>query len=75
MNAAAAPAGALLQALRYYPSLCARFARVLTDNGACYRSFAFRRLLRRLSLRHIRTRPYTPRNGKAERFIQIALRE
>src|SRR5262249_9360741 len=27
-------------------------------------------------LRHLRTRPYTPRtNGKAERFIQTALRE
>ena len=48
----------------------------MTDNGACYRSRSFRRLLRRLGLRHIRTRPYTPRtNGKAERFIQTALRE
>jgi transposase InsO family protein len=36
----------------------------------------FARLLRRLGLRHKRTRPYTPRtNGKAERFIQTALRE
>ena len=31
---------------------------------------------RELGLRHLRTRPYTPRtNGKAERFIQTALRE
>ena len=31
---------------------------------------------RRLELKHIRTKPYTPRtNGKAERFIQTSLRE
>ncbi len=30
----------------------------------------------RLKLKHIRTKPYTPKtNGKAERFIQTALRE
>jgi len=67
---------ALLQALRYYRSLGIRVTRLMTDNGACYRSRRFRRLLRRLGLRHVRTRPYTPRtNGKAERFIQTALRE
>lgn len=67
---------ALLRALRYYGHLGVRFTRVLTDNGACYRSRAFARLLRRLGLTHKRTRPYTPRtNGKAERFIQTALRE
>lgn len=67
---------ALLGSLRHYRSLGVRFTRVMTDNGSCYRSRPFRRLLRRLGLRHIRTRPYTPRtNGKAERFIQTALRE
>lgn len=67
---------ALLDAVRYYRGLGVRFSRVLTDNGACYRSRAFRRLCRRLGLTHKRTRPYTPRtNGKAERFIQTALRE
>ena len=67
---------ALLGSLRHYRSLGVRFTRVMPDNGACYRSRSFRRLLRRLGLRHIRTRPYTPRtNGKAERFIQTALRE
>ena len=51
-------------------------ARVMTDNGSCYKSFAFRDACRDLGLRHIRTRPYTPKtNGKAERFIQTALRE
>lgn len=67
---------ALLQAVRYYASLGVRFERVLTDNGACYRSRRFRRLCHRLGLKRKRTRPYTPRtNGKAERFIQTALRE
>ncbi len=48
----------------------------MTDNGSCYRSEAFRHACKRLGLRHIRTKPYTPKtNGKAERFIQTALRE
>ncbi len=39
-------------------------------------SQAFGRACKRLGLKHIRTRPYTPKtNGKAERFIQTALRE
>ena len=67
---------ALLDAVRYYRSLGVRFERVLTDNGACYKSRCFRRLVRRLGIRHLRTRPYTPRtNGKAERLVQTSLRE
>lgn len=67
---------ALMQAVRYYRSLGVRFSRVLTDNGACYKSRRFRRLVRRLGMRHLRTRPYTPRtNGKAERLVQTSLRE
>lgn len=73
---AASACKALLKAMRYYRALGVRFTRVLTDNGACYRSRAFARLLRRLGMHHQWTRPYTPRtNGKAERFIQTALRE
>lgn len=67
---------ALLKAVRYYRGLGLRFTHVLTDNGVCYRSRRFTRLLRRLGLKHRHTRPYTPRtNGKAERFIQTALHE
>lgn len=67
---------ALVQALRYYRGLGVRFERVLTDNGACYKSRRFRRLVRRLGMRHLYTRPYTPRtNGKAERLVQSSLRE
>ncbi len=50
--------------------------RVLTDNGSCYRDGRFRMLLNQQHIKHRFTRPYTPRtNGKAERFIQTALRE
>jgi transposase InsO family protein len=50
--------------------------RILTDNGAGYLSRSFRATCRALHTFHRRTRPYTPRtNGKAERFIQTALRE
>jgi transposase InsO family protein len=50
--------------------------RIMSDNGSAYRSHDFRDLLGKARLRHIRTRPYTPRtNGKAERFIQTSLRE
>jgi transposase InsO family protein len=66
----------LKAAVAYYQSLGITVARVMTDNGSCYRSKAFRDACRDLGLRHIRTRPYTPKtNGKAERFIQTALRE
>jgi transposase InsO family protein len=50
--------------------------RVMTDNGSAYRSKLFAAALHLAGLRHVRTRPYTPRtNGKAERFIQTSLRE
>jgi transposase InsO family protein len=46
----------------------------MTDNGSCSLSRIFAGACRRL--KHIRTRPYTPRtNGKAERFIQTLQRE
>jgi transposase InsO family protein len=60
----------------YYESLGIKVERVMTGNGSCYKSFAFRRACKRLEFRHIRTKPYTPKtNGKAERFIQTSLRE
>jgi transposase InsO family protein len=66
----------LKAALAYYESLGVTVTRVMTDNGACYKSHAFRDLCSARGLRHIRTRPYTPKtNGKAERFIQTSLRE
>jgi transposase InsO family protein len=66
----------LKAAVAYYASLGVTIQRVMTDNGSCYRAKAFARACKRLKLKHIRTRPYTPKtNGKAERFIQSALRE
>ena len=66
----------LLAALRYYKALGVRVEQVMNDNGSAYRSRRFAKLLRQLRIRHIRTRPYTPRtNCKAERFIQTLLRE
>jgi transposase InsO family protein len=66
----------LRAAVAYYLSLGVTVTAVMTDNGSCYRSRAFRKTCCDLGLRHIRTRPYTPKtNGKAERFIQTALRE
>ena len=66
----------LKAAIAYYASLGVKVERVMTDNGACYKSFAFQKACKRLGLKHIRTKPYTPKtNGKAERFIQTSLRE
>ena len=66
----------LKAAVAYYKSLGITVLRVMTDNGSCYRSRAFAKACRRLKLKHVRTKPYTPRtNGKAERFIQTSLRE
>ena len=63
-------------AVAYYAGLGITVTRVMTDNGSCYKSNAFRAACKALGLRHIRTRPYTPKtNGKAERFIQTSLRE
>jgi len=66
----------LKAAVAYYASLGVTVSRVMTDNGSCYKSHAFRDACRDLGLKHIRTKPYTPKtNGKAERFIQTSLRE
>ena len=66
----------LTAAVDYYRRLGITVRRVLTDNGGGYRSSAFNARCRKLGLRHRYTKPFTPRtNGKAERFIQTALRE
>jgi transposase InsO family protein len=63
-------------AVAFYAQHGIRIRGLLTDNGSCYRSHEFRRCCEQLDIRHRFTRPYTPRtNGKAERFIQTALRE
>jgi transposase InsO family protein len=62
--------------VRYFGKLGVPVRRVLTDNGSAFRSKRFAAACRKLGLRHVFTRPYRPQtNGKAERFIQSALRE
>lgn len=66
----------LKASVAYYRHLDITIKRVMTDNGPCYISHAFAEACKSLGLKHIRTKPYTPRtNGKAERFIQTAIRE
>ena len=66
--------GFLYRALRYYRRHGVTVERVLTDNGAAYRSAVHAIACRALGLRHLRTQPYRPRtNGKAERFIRTML--
>ena len=60
----------------YYAKLGVTVTRVMTDNGGCYRSRLWRETCQELGIKHLRTKPYTPQtNGKAERFIQTAIRE
>ena len=66
----------LSQAAGYFARHNIRLRRVMTDNGPCFVSDRFKAQCHTLNARHIRTRIYTPRtNGKAERFIQTAIRE
>jgi transposase InsO family protein len=66
----------LFATIAYFKSLGVTVERVMTDNGSCYRSNAFANACTQLGVKHIKIKPYTPQtNGKAERFIQTALRE
>jgi transposase InsO family protein len=63
-------------ALRYFAELGVSVRCVMTDNGGVFRSKLFKHACERLGVKHVFTRPYRPQtNGKAERFIQSALRE
>lgn len=68
--------GFLKRAIGWFGAQGIPVERVMSDNGPAYKSHAFAAACRSLAVRHIRTRPYTPRtNGKAERLIQTLLRE
>lgn len=61
----------LRRSVAFFASHGVTIERVMTDNGPGYKSKRFNRLCRQLGIRHIYTKPYTPRtNGKAERFIR-----
>jgi transposase InsO family protein len=67
--------GFLRRAVGWFRSMGIAVERVMSDNGACYRSTVHAQACRELGLRHLRTQPYRPRtNGKAERFIQTLTR-
>jgi transposase InsO family protein len=66
----------LMKANAYFCSLGVRPKALLTDNGSAFRAKSFKCKCAELGLKHRFTRPYRPQtNGKAERFIQSALRE
>jgi transposase InsO family protein len=66
----------LFNALRFFRAHGVKVQRVMTDNGVSFRSKRYAKALRMLKVKHLRTKPYTPRtNGKAERFVQTSLRE
>lgn len=66
----------LQHAVAWYAGLGVTIEAVMTDNAFTYTQRTYAGITIQLGLRHLRTRPYTPRtNGKAERFIQTALRE
>jgi transposase InsO family protein len=68
--------GFLREAVAFFAQRNVQVRALLSDNGSCYRSVSFRQACSQMQMTHRRTRPYTPRtNGKAERFIQTALRE
>jgi transposase InsO family protein len=68
--------GFLNSAVQFFATHGIGVRSLLTDNGSSYRSRQFRKACMEMQIKHHRTRPYTPRtNGKAERFIQTALRE
>jgi transposase InsO family protein len=57
------------RAIAHFASIGVRIERIMTDNGACYTSLAWHKLLRDQGIAHQRTRPYRPQtNGKVERF-------
>lgn len=64
-----------IRANAYFESVGITVQRVLTDNGACYRSKLFCKTLGE-AITHKRTRPYRPQtNGKVERFNRTMLEE
>ncbi|WKB52817.1 IS481 family transposase [Eleftheria terrae] len=66
----------LRDAVAYYNRLGVTIKRLLTDNGSAFRSKPFRHACQQLGITQKFTRAYRPQtNGKAERFIQSALRE
>ena len=66
----------LRNALRFFRRHGVKVRRIMTDNGPAFKSHKYRGCLKRLGIKHKRTKPFRPQtNGKAERFVQTSLRE
>jgi transposase InsO family protein len=71
---AATVVGFLRRAIAFFARHGIVVERLLTDNGAGYRSTVHAIACKTLGIRHLRTQPYRPQtNGKAERFIRTML--
>ncbi|NEN80701.1 IS481 family transposase, partial [Nocardioides zeae] len=66
---AATAIGVLQRAVAWFAEHGITVERVLSDNGSCYRSYAWRDACKDLAITPKHTRPYRPQtNGKIERF-------
>jgi transposase InsO family protein len=73
---AASCVGFLGRAVSFFSAHGIEIDRILTDNGAGYRSRDWAATLAELGIAHTRTRPYRPQtNGKVERFNRTLLDE
>ncbi|WP_288832071.1 IS481 family transposase [uncultured Corynebacterium sp.] len=68
-------AGFMKRACAFFSTQGIAVKRVMTDNGACYRSTAFDAALGGV-IKHLYTKPYRPQtNGKVERFNRTLMQE
>ena len=66
----------LRRAVGWFAMRGVKVERVLSDNGSCYKSHAWRETCAELQIRHKKTRPYRPQtNGKIERFHRTMAQE
>lgn len=61
----------LLEAKTFFENQNITIERLHSDNGSCYRSRMFNKLLKRKNIEHSYNKPYRPQtNGKAERLVR-----
>ena|SRR5690349_811307 len=68
--------GVLRRAASWFYARGVTIERIISDNGSCYKSHAWRDACAELQINHKRTRPYRPQtNGKVERFNRTMAQE